>query len=265
MPTARGMRIAIFRRRARGGGFLLIEVVLAMSILVLVTVGLYQVMRASLTAAEEIRRSKLRAEQVAGLVELMRRSIEFMPNEATLTSEVREGTNGYSQVLTLAHSPMAFAFGRSSVHYGPKSIIAIPQVGGLSSLAIEYGVDPETRNQPAAGEKPPVLVLLVDVRKVEWLFYDERSTSWVEKWEDSSQRPALIRLTLSLPGEEIAYSATFRVPKGGATVASVNNARILTQSDSAGDGGSSAELQPGTSNTRGGDASTTTPAIRITQ
>lgn len=200
------------------GGFLLIEVVMAMAILVVVTVGLYQVMRASITAAEEIRRSKQRSEQLAGLVELVRRSMDALPKEATITSSVREGAGGMSQALTVADAPVAFAFGRGGAHYGPKSLILVPQVGGLFSLAVEYEPDPEARRQSI--EKPQVLVLLGDVRGIEWMFYDERLASWIEKWENPSMRPGLLRMNLSLPGEEAPYTATFRIPAGGVTPAS---------------------------------------------
>ncbi len=194
---------------------MLIEVVLAMAILVLVTIGLYQVMRASITAAEEIRRSKQRSEQLAGFVELVRRSLDSLPNEASVTSSMREGSGGLTQALTVADASTAFAFGPGSAHYGPKSLILIPQTGGLSSLAIEYEPDPESRT-PQTGE-PPVLILLNDVRSIEWLFYDQRSASWAEKWENASPRPGLVRMNLSLPGEELPYTATFRVPAGGVT------------------------------------------------
>ncbi len=208
-----------YRDHARSG-FLLIEVVLAMSVMILVVIAVYQIMQVSIMAGEEVRQSKKRSQEINGLVELIRRELGGLPNEATVTSSVREGgATGFAQELIFTDDPLAFSFGATSAHYGPKSIILVPQVGGLNSIAVEYNEDPESRNRPPAGSEPPVLILMRDIFKLEWLFYDQRSASWVEKWEQPNLRPKLVRMALTMPGATEEYIATFKVPEGGAAPA----------------------------------------------
>lgn len=202
-------------------GFMLIEVVLAMSILVLVTVGLYQIMQSSISAASEIRDSKVEQQQMNGFVELCRRTIGTLPNEAHIVSAVREQEGQFAPLLTIDNSPMAFSFGQRSAYYGPKSLVLIPQIGGLHSVAIEYGEDIDEERIQRTMDPPPPLVLLEDVRGMEWQFYDERSDSWMEKWEDPETRPRLVRMNLFLPGIEEPVSAVYKVPEGGVDAASL--------------------------------------------
>ncbi len=200
---------------------MLIEVVLAMAVMILVVIAVYQIMQATIMAGEEIRLAKKSSQEMNGLVEMLRRELGGMPNEASVTSSVREGGSaGFSQELIIDGDPLAFSFGASSAHYGPKSVVLIPQIGGLSSIAIEYGEAPDSRNPRPAGYEPPALVLMRDILKVEWLFYDERSASWAEKWEQEKPRPKLVRMLLTRPGESEQYIATFLVPEGGALPAS---------------------------------------------
>lgn len=212
------MRTSRFRGalgRGRERGFLLIEVVLAMAVLVLVTVGLYQVMQATIMAGEEVRAAKKRSQEINGLVELVRRTVGGIPGEAAVTSSAREsGAGGFAPALTFTDAPLALTFGAANAHYGPKSIVLVPQIGGLQSVAVEYEEDPDSRRATRVGA-PPTLVLMRDVRGIEWTFYDMRSRSWVEKWEQTTERPRLIRLRMSLPGYDEPYVATFHVPQGG--------------------------------------------------
>ncbi len=197
---------------ARGGGFLLIEVVLAMSILVLAVVGVYKIMQAALETTSEVRRAHLRDQEVNGVVNLLRKTLRSLPGDASVTT--RASQEAVTLELVVDKSPSAFALGPQSFHFGSQVLSVRQQVGGLLNLTLLFEPELGALGEPVVTKDPlpPPLPLISDLRGVEWRFYDERTARWVEQWNEPSVRPRLIQFTMGVAGRPLPVVAVFEVP-----------------------------------------------------
>jgi len=203
-------------RRRGNAGFLLIEVVLGMIILVLVTVGMYRIMSAALETAAEVRETKSRQAEINAFVDLMRRTMRTLPNRATVLSRVNSGGQQPFVELVIQDAPGVFAFGPASYFYGIKTLGPRPQLGGLLTMTLGFEAEePEDAFFNVPAEVPPPVHLLRDVRRIEWLFFDEAGQRWIEAWEAEGTRPRLIQMNLTIAGDPAPTSAVFWLPPMG--------------------------------------------------
>lgn len=184
-------------------GFTLLEIMLAMAIFMMMCTALFAIINTSVRAASSLEKNQNRSQQISGFIDLCQQSFRTLPASATIMSETREDGGQFVRVLTFENAPNAFNWGDPNFSPGPTTLSPRPQVGGLFSLAISH------QSQDGEGKW---LNLVNNVRDLSWRFLDSRSGAWANEWKDTSFRPALIEMTLSLAEDEKPIKYTFWVP-----------------------------------------------------
>ncbi|MBI4024411.1 MAG: prepilin-type N-terminal cleavage/methylation domain-containing protein [Verrucomicrobia bacterium] len=199
--------------RPHPGGFTLLEVMLAVALLALLAGGLFAIVSGTMASAAELHQRQNRQQQVEGLVALCQRTFRTLPSSASLQGGVREESGVYLPEVILRQAPAAFSWGDPSVALPTAVLRARPQVGGLFGLGLLREHDSSGVESSSESERPVRwLMLLSDIRKLEWRFYDSRTATWMEEWNDHALRPSLVELTLTLAGELSPVRFIFWLP-----------------------------------------------------
>lgn len=196
------------------GGFTLLEVILALGVMALLTGAMFTLVQGAMQATAELHHRQNRMQEVNGLVELCGRAFRNLPGEAVFEATMREEEGVYVQELLFLEAPRAFSWGGSSQGLGMTLLSARPQLGGLLNLSLlwENTETDEAASPLNMDEASRWLVLIADLHKVQWRFYDPRSSTWMDEWKDSAARPSLVELTLNLAGETEPIRSVFWVP-----------------------------------------------------
>ncbi len=240
------------------GGFLLIELVLALAVLVLVSLGVYKIIQATLESASEIRRNHRTTQEIQGMIELTRRAMRNLPGNAEITNRTTADGGRYFPELVLDKAPAAFALGPAALHYGPQVLAIRPQIGGLFQFVLIFEPELSATGEPVDDTPSRSLRLLGDVRSLEWRFFDPRTSRWVEKWEETTARPRLVRMLLGIAGHENPFVATFALPDRG-DMPSLTGRRQGARSTQDSDGDNNGSPPPATT------PGATPPPVSVTQ
>lgn len=199
---------------SRKAGFTLWEVMLALTLMAILTGGMFTLMQTSLEAAHELQIQERHSQSFTGFIELLRRTLRNLPATASIEGGMFQETAGvYRPKVIFREAPQAFSWGENSLFLGETILSSQPQLGGLFTLGLYRATDTENRFQtdnPEARQR--WLPLLKDLRKIQWRFYDARAGLWQEEWRDLNARPALLELNLLLPGESTISRTVFWLP-----------------------------------------------------
>ncbi|MGB8354954.1 MAG: prepilin-type N-terminal cleavage/methylation domain-containing protein [Chthoniobacteraceae bacterium] len=201
------------RARKYGGqqAFTLFEVTLAMSILVLLAGALYAMVDASIRGTSELETRENRTQQLGGFLELCRKTFYSLPATALFEVRIVQQGENYGPELVFRNSPRLFSWGDEKNATSTTILGVRSQVGGLFSLSILQDSEKEIGSYLNGGTaKRPWLVLVPDLRKVEWRFYEPNAGIWMSDWKDTALRPAFAELTLTT--EEGAGKYVFWLP-----------------------------------------------------
>jgi type II secretion system (T2SS) protein J len=197
-------------RRARGGGFLLLEVLLGLAILSIVVVMIFQIVQTTLRVASDINFLEGQQQKVDGICELLRRNFVTMPQTALFQTR----KNGNVFELIFRDAPFNFSWLGTGAQYGTVVIASRPRADGRIDLSILQ--EPEDASKTIVDTKTEWkgtwLPLLTDIDQISWRFFDPRSGKWSTEWPDTGIKPSLIEITLKLGGRPHVERGVFRWP-----------------------------------------------------
>lgn len=181
-------------------GFSLIEVVIALTILVLLSGSVYAVLKGSIDTAATIRESQSRQQQIDGFLDLCRTVFHQLPAQAVLEGRIREsGSKAFPEII-FRNSPELFSWGNVTDLGAVTVLSLVPQIGGRFSLALlrsnpgrDVLADPVDK---ATSED--WVILVPDVTSVIWRYFDANSNNWLPLLPRGSRRPGAVELTLQL-------------------------------------------------------------------
>lgn len=195
---------------SRQSGFLLLDLVIAMGVLIFITVSMYQIIYAGIEATKEIEGRKVRYQELQGLAETLRKAFRTIPNDARIQTSVNDSASGAALFeIRITEAPTTLAIGHQEVFYGTKVLAQRPQLGGLFNLSFFTEETLEGNPNPIL---TPELPLVTDIQRVEWLFYDDSTGNWERSWESTATRPRLIRMAILQYGEAAPFEAIFHLP-----------------------------------------------------
>jgi len=219
-------------RHARA--FTLIEIVIAMTILGMITGTLFALIQGSVRGAAEIERIQRENDSINRFLDLCRRTFTTMPSTATLTLTLLDPNSPTTsgQEITISGAPHSFGFGFNPLSYKdtilglrPDPNAVTDQNGALLNYLCLSREDliPQTDangmalRQETTGLSAPDeqgrywMPLLPEVVSVKWRFYKENDQTWLEEWDDS-EWPALIDIQLVMKDRTLPIRMVYSVP-----------------------------------------------------
>jgi prepilin-type N-terminal cleavage/methylation domain-containing protein len=194
-------------------GFTLFEVMASLTILTFLMVTVFGIIQGTLQLAAGIEESRRRDQQLDGFIELCRRSFRIMPAQAVWEGRLRrQEEKAYAEII-IRRAPEIFAWDKLE-DFDAVSVLGVrPQVGGLFSLGLLRSSQPDgLQVDPVLNSKPEDwLILVSDLARVEWRYYDPRTRLWLDELPAGGLRPSAVELKYWLPGEENPEVAVFWV------------------------------------------------------
>jgi|GEM_PF-2176878 len=178
--------------RKKQKGFTLFEVIVAMGILVAITGAVIMTLRVTTQTAVLTARNRDHDQVTYALIELLRTTFRTLPAKARFQAQYdKMSVTGPRWVLTFENCPEIFAFGATPWDNSQtilQNTRTMDHPWNLELIRVPLALPP--------GESPVPLVLLRDLQKITWKFFDPRSNVWQDDWHDASFRPSVVALTL---------------------------------------------------------------------
>lgn len=220
------------RRRA---AFTLMEIVIAMTILGMITGTLFALIQGSVKGAAEIERIQRENDSINRFLDLCRKTFTTMPSTATLTLSLLDPNSPTTsgQELTISGAPHSFGFGFNPLSYQDTILGLRPDPAGATDqngAALNYlclsredlipktdesglAMRQETEGLSAPDEQGRYwMPLLPEVASLKWRFFKEDDETWLEEWDDSNW-PALIEVQLLMKDRTLPIRMVYSVPQ----------------------------------------------------
>lgn len=220
------------RRRA---AFTLMEIVIAMTILGMITGTLFALIQGSVKGAAEIERIQRENDSINRFLDLCRKTFTTMPSTATLTLSLLDPNSPTTsgQELTISGAPHSFGFGFNPLSYQDTILGLRPDPAGATDqngTALNYlclsredlipktdesglAMRQETEGLSAPDEQGRYwMPLLPEVATLKWRFFKEDDETWQEEWDDSNW-PALIEVQLLMKDRTLPIRMVYSVPQ----------------------------------------------------
>jgi prepilin-type N-terminal cleavage/methylation domain-containing protein len=253
-------------------GFTLIEVVVALTILAMITGTLFAIIQGSVRAAAQIELIQRENDSINRLLDVLRKTFTTLPSAAQLELVLTDENASDQQELTITGAPNTFGFGIKPISYSPTILGLRPDLQArtdeagapLYSLSLSReDLIPETSdNQMAIGQELDGVLaqddqgrswmpLLPDVSSLKWRFYKLSEDTWYEEWSESAW-PDLIEIQLLMkdrltPTRMVFGLPTLTLTPGTGTPATTPGATPTTTTSSAPASGGAPSTAPSTS------------------
>lgn len=196
--------------------FTLMEVVIALTILGMITATLFSIIQGSVRAAAQIEQLQRENDGINRFLELCRKTFTTLPSTATLTLTALDTNVDAGQELTISGAPNCFGFGMRPISYSDTILGLRPDPAGtvdaneavLNYLCLsreDLIAQSDSRDialrQEVSGLAAPDeqgrywMPLVADVVSLKWRFYQEEDDTWLEEWSESGW-PQLIEVQL---------------------------------------------------------------------
>ncbi len=240
------------------------EVVIALTILGMITGTLFAIIQGSVKGAAQIEQLQRENDSINRFLDLCRKTFTTLPSTATLTlTRLDPNAIESPQELTISGAPTCFGFGLRAISYEDTILGLRPDPNGLTdqnSALIQYlclsreDLMPETdgSGQPVQQELTGLsapdeegrywMPLLPDVVTLKWRFLKEDDDAWLEEWDDSDW-PALIEVQLVMRDRVTPIRMVYSVPtlvltaaRGSPTTSSSNTDTSNSNNNTGGGG-----------------------------
>jgi type II secretion system protein J len=191
-------------------GYLLLEVLLALAILSIVVVMVFQIIQTTLRVTSDINFLQTQQRKVDGICELLRRNFVSMPATCLFQTRNRQG----STELVFRYAPFNFSWTKPGAKFGSVVIASRPQPDGRLALSVleESGNALESYVDSGIERKADWVPLVNDVDRLTWRFYNARTGNWSSDWPDTGVKPNLVEINIKLAGRNHMERGVFRWP-----------------------------------------------------
>ncbi len=253
-----------FRRRATAG-FGLLEIIFALGILAGISGTVFllaQIMLQHSSAVVEKQRETMHRQ---AFFDLMKKQFSELPGNAVvdLTFDDPPGNGPYLSQLTLQNFPMIFSWGGNQQAVKSVQIDTVIRRDGFLDVVLKYydieilEENNETQDGNEEGfdeQAEPIasVVLLEGVRWFEWQVLDQRTSEWINEWQNPARQPVLLQLDVAFGDSEENFRQIFWIPPKQNPVALMR--QLGTRQGGAGGGGQAPGIPgaPGTPGQGGG-------------
>ena len=191
-------------------GYLLLEVLLALAILSIVVVMVFQIIQTTLRVTSDINFLQTQQRKVDGICELLRRNFVSMPQTCLFQTRDHNG----STELIFRYAPFKFSWAKTGATFGTVVIASRLQPDGRLALSVleESGDALESYVDTGIERKGDWVPLVNDIDRLTWRFYDARTGKWSSDWPDTGAKPNLVEINIKLAGRNHLERGVFRWP-----------------------------------------------------
>ena len=178
------------------------ELVISMGVLMLLSAAVFGIISGVLKSATVLQDNQNRRDQLMALNAYLNQKLKGMPAKGVVISYQRGNGDGLNQ------NGIIFGWDSSFT-----AIDAVPQSNGYYTIRLtsldpstipQNGAQPLNFFQTAVMQNDTTLrwsTLIRDVRQLDWKFQVLNATDWLEMWNDPTNKPNLIELSLQQAGD----------------------------------------------------------------
>ena len=176
----RRAEIIFHRRCARG--FTLLEIVLAMFVLALLVSSIFGIVSGTTQLADEMERAHERDAQSHSFAQFCERTLRQLPAEAQVRLKVKQSGKQYLSQLAILNAPSVL--GAANGGSNGLTILEMDQQpdGYLRAILTFVPATEITAHEAEGGKGGQSLVLLTDVARLEWKFFNSLTNEWEPMW-----------------------------------------------------------------------------------
>ena len=198
------------RRHTASPGYLLLEVLLALAILCIVVVMIFQIVQATLRITSDVNFLAVQQERVDGVSELLRRNFVMMPER----TQFQTRTQNNQLELIFRNAPFHFTWTGAEAQFGTVVLSTRPQPDGRLSIAVlqDLATGADSYVDGGKDRKGDWVPIVTDIEQLNWRFFDSRTSNWSNDWRDPSSKPSMVELTFKLSGRGRVERVVFPWP-----------------------------------------------------
>lgn len=211
-PADAGALPARWKPRLRSAAFTLVEIMVAIAILAMVVAAIYSTWTAILRSSKVGLEAAAAAQRERVALRIMQ---DALASARLFSANWRwyyfAAQNGDEAALSfVSHLPQWFPRAGKFGDYAVRRVAFSVEEGPDSQKQLVLRQAPLLLDFDQDEQEHP-LVLVRNVKKLEFEFWDERRNDWLDDWQNTNTIPKLVRITLSL-GSSGAYRVSGTVP-----------------------------------------------------
>jgi hypothetical protein len=197
-------------KRRAAGGYLLLEVLLALAILTIVVALVFRIIQTTVRVTTDVQYLQSEQEHADGLYELLRKHFGSIPQTAEF--QTRRVKNELE--LIFLEVPFHFSWTPGGPQFGSTVIAARRQPDGRFTLAVVQEPEDASVSYAASGEPTSAkwVPIARGLQECNWRFLDGRTGEWRTDWKDPGAKPILFECTFEVGGQIGPTRAVFRWP-----------------------------------------------------
>ena len=197
--------------KQRLGGYLLLEMVLALGVSSMVVVSVFALASGALSLSEAIAdegRDQIERETFLGFME---RNLEMMPGNAVIDLKAEDGGSHYTSVMTFQNVPTSFGWAGQVISAEAVQLSTVLRRDGDLDVVLRYYEEPLLDDSDSTADvlADPVaeITLLRDVWRFEWKVLDGRTMEWDYEWDIRGRMPLQLELNVVFQrnGDEVVH------------------------------------------------------------
>lgn len=206
----------------RGGGFTLLEVVLAIGLLALLVGMIFSVASQNIALANLVVEKQNQSSGEAALFSFLGDQLNALPGNARMELASQDSGAQYLSDLTIEGVPLSFNWGGRELVAKSVRLSTLRRRDGFLDIVLRYyehEILEETQDvgdtRPAGFDEPfAEVVLMEDVYLFEWRVLNGRTLEWSYDWDFPGQQPLQMELTFwSKPEAERLRQVFWITPK----------------------------------------------------
>ncbi|MGJ8724362.1 MAG: hypothetical protein ACSHYB_07385 [Roseibacillus sp.] len=197
--------------RSPRGGYLLLEVVIAMGLAAVLLGGIFTIATGSLSLADKIVTEGRMQTRREAFLNFLGRNFEQLPGNAVIELQTRETSQRFLPTLTIENAPASFSFAGQPISAQAIVLTTVPVPSGGVNVVLEYYeeslLDSEEGFGDAGQEPAGTIILYRDIWRFELRVLDIRTNEWISDWDIPSRLPLQVELNAVFDpdGEEVVH------------------------------------------------------------
>jgi type II secretory pathway pseudopilin PulG len=209
-PNLRGRgrrrRTRTISRGRAVGGYLLLEVLLALVILSIIVGLVFRIIQTTSRVTSNVQFLQSQQEHSDGIYELLRKDIESLP----LNAEFQTKRTKDDFQLIFDETPFNFSWKGAQSGFGTVILAVQRQADGSFSIVATEIPEASVTDPDAPPPPQTVTKLISGLVRCDWRFFDQTSGQWSTNWTSSTAKPALLECTYQVSGRPTPVRAVFR-------------------------------------------------------